>query len=251
MATIKEVIPLDSSSLSGVIINATRAQYLANTTTVGTVVANACIVAGALKDIGDLRNITATGLITTANINLSGTLTGGTLSGVTLASGTTLTAADLNDTVIGSAIQTTTVTAVASKIASAIAIVNYVTASIDAISYDNMTFTGTTTFNNSVNFDSINTNAVSAIAWGSFNRCRRDCINTPEFTFSTTPSGPTNLILELRYIGTVTSVTFNVNPAIRWLGGTPPNFAGVDGDNWLVVLYFNGLYYYGSAGRYA
>ena len=247
MATIKEVIPLDSSSLSGVIINATRAQYLANTTTVGTVVANACIVAGALKDIGDLRNITATGLITTANINLSGTLTGGTLSGVTLASGTTLTAANLNDTVIGSAIQTTNVTPVASKLASAVAIVNYVVQEIGNISYADMTFSFVTTIDNSANFGPPDPTDSTEVYWGSYNRAKRNCAGNPAFTFNSNPAGPTNLILELDYVSSVTGITF---PSIKWLDGITPNFAGVFTDFWIVSLYFNGLVYYGSAERF-
>lgn len=252
MATIKQVIPLDSSSLSGVNFTSTEAGWLGGLkiSTVGTVYASACVTANASKNITGLNNLTAngtTGVITAKSFTDStATLTGGTLSGVTLASGTTLTAADLDSSVSGTAILTT-LTSTANRLASATAIVTYVGNAISAISYNNMTLAGVTTFNNAVRFNTISSGTGNTVAWAGYNRAQRTLSVNTTYSFTSAPTGPTNLILELVYTGTVTGVTL---PSIRWLDGNTPTLDGVNGDFKIITLYYNGSVYYGSAGAF-
>ena len=253
MATIKQVIPLDSSSLSGVNFTPTEAGWLGGLkiSAVGTVYASACVTANASKNITGLNNLTANGtngVITAKSFTDStATLTGGTLSGVTLASGTKLTAADLDSSVSGTAILTT-LTSTANRLASATAIVTYVGNAISTISYNNMTLTGQTIISNSVKFNTISSGTATNVDWSLHNRAQRTytTTGTKNITF-TSPGGPSNLILELVYQNTVTGVTL---PSIRWLDGTTPTLDGVNGDFKIITLYYNGSVYYGSAGAF-
>ena len=253
MATIKQVIPLDSTSLASVDFTTEEAGWLGGLkiSTVGTVYASACVTANASKNITGLNNLTANGTngIITAKSFTDGTatLTGGTLSGVTLSSGTTLTAADLDSSVSGSAILTT-LTAVANRLASATAIVTYVGNAISAISYNNMTLSGTTTISNAVKFNSISSGTDTSVVWTSYNRAQRTCASNLVFTF-TAPSGPTNLVLELEYFGT--NIVPTISTSVRWLDGIIPDLTGSTGDFGIVTLYYNGTSYYGSFGLFS
>lgn len=108
MATISELFPIDTTAISGVTISETEAQFLANTTTAGTVVASACLVVDANRDIATIRNITSDGDFTTTGTIEGTIITDGTAS-ITggVATGLTATNMILNGTLSGTAVTAT------------------------------------------------------------------------------------------------------------------------------------------------
>lgn len=78
MATIRELIPINTTTVSGVTINATEAGYLQGTDSVSVTPSN-CVVLNAIRDINGIRNINTTTLNVSGNI-YANTITDGTAS---------------------------------------------------------------------------------------------------------------------------------------------------------------------------
>jgi hypothetical protein len=246
MATIKEVIPLDSTSLSGVPFTGTEAGWLGDgaITDAGIIYTNACVVVDGNKDITGFRNIGATGTLTVPNITMSGTLTGGTFSG-TLGAGTALATPEFTNTVSGDGVLSALDgSSTAGTLAYATAVEGYVDDELANLT--DITLNGTTTIDNAVNFNGLGTTAANAIDWASYNRTEKSLGTNQTYTFSNPPAGPTNLIVIFNFTGTAT-VTL---PTIKWLDAIAPDIDGINGEEWLVSLYYDGSSYYGSAGLF-
>ena len=277
MATIKELIPIDTDSISGVTISNSQAQFLANTNVAGTVYGTACVVTNSSKDIASLRNITAT-LLNVQNITFSGTITGTGTASITGVTFSTLTLASptINTAISGSAINnfSTSViqdsdtvvptsknviqyvngrisndswTASTADTASRTAIAAKIAADIASQTFNNETLGGTTIINNAVRFNSRSTGTASTIAWNSYNRAERTAgAASITYTF-TAPAGPTNLILVVKF---TTSSTLTLPAGIIWQNSTTPDLTGVNTDIKIFSFYYDGSNYYGSMGEW-
>jgi len=144
MATIKELIPIDTDSISGVTITSGEAGFLAAAhATAGTVNASACVTASSAKDITGLNNITCNGtnsiIVAKKFDDGIADLEGGVLTGVTFAALTELTSPVINGTLTGDAIDDTTLSTDNDAVPSSAAVRTYV----DAKTVDNSDWSGT------------------------------------------------------------------------------------------------------------
>jgi hypothetical protein len=157
MATIKELIPISTTSLSGTDFSPGEAALLGGgiLSSTGTVVADACVTTDSNLDVTGFRNITAS---STGQI---GTASGGTITdGVATLSGGVLTGATFSTTTFDSPVFTTQVTGDAfdtsadftgsAMLAHSTAIATYVSAAVSDAGGGNVNATSTLGSNSSI-----------------------------------------------------------------------------------------------------
>ena len=246
MATIKQLVPLDAASLSGVSISPAQAAYLGNTTTAGTVVANAAVTVNSQLNISTIRNITSTGTATLNNVTLNGTLTGGSLSGVSFSGLTFTGTTTINGPITGTHVDTNLSSVTANSVPGSQAVVTYANAAAAAM-LDDPILAGTTSIEVAT-ASRTNWSVNTILPWNVYNRLQIQTFSGGDFTFAN-PSGPTNLILIIDFVGTTTVTLSDVD---YWLDGVVPDLSGTaTSANLLVCIYYDGADYYASVGDFS
>lgn len=243
--TIKELIPLDSTSISGVSLTSTEAGYL-DGAIAGTAVADKCVVYNSDK------NIYCSNLITTANISLGGSITGepGNSIGRTAIQGytfstSTINSPTINTSITGSAILSA-VTATANTIATCNAIIDYVATQATA-TLDNSALTGNTQVRG-VTFYSEDNDAGNTVYFNTHNKAVRT-VNGSRTLYLNVPQGPTNLTLRIVNTGTTNTINWTSSASIFWPGGIAPAPSPQSGTTDIYSFYFDGTIFYGVAGH--
>ena len=165
MPTIKQLVPIDATSISGVPIDPIQAVSLGNSGAPGgTVVANTLLTVNAGKDIGSVRNIESTGTAIFQDITLNGILSGGTISGVSFSDITFTGTTTINDVIQGTNIDTDLSSVITDSLPSSQAAVDYADAAAAAM-LTSPVFTGTTHMSGIHSFNSVNVGTNGGCSW--------------------------------------------------------------------------------------